>query len=227
MRFASLANQTYVGRVISSALFDNDDTLYKPSGAFKDAIREKSIIYLSRMLGLTRGAVLSERERLAKKYRLASTVVLFALGYGIGTGHEFDRMVSETYLQVDPRDFGVLPDHRLSDMLAGLPIKKSIFTNNPSGFAASILNVLEVSQYFERVVGPSELGFLAKPSRMALLNALRVTRYTADSTILIEDDIASVKTAQRVGLAQVLVGTDDGAAEISIPEIYDLRKILR
>ena len=208
---------------INHAFFDNDGTLYRPSAEFMDAIRDKVIGHISRKLSMPTNEVAAERKRLNDRYGVDSTAMLFLLGHGL----DFAELVNESYMKVDPRKYGLGPDERLSRMLKSIPIPKTIFTNNPSEFAAKILEILEVSDCFEMIISPRELDFTFKPEHGAFSRSLEITGYAPRETIFIDDALASVIAAKKEGMVGLLVGSEDVAADNSIEDIYALAHLLR
>jgi putative hydrolase of the HAD superfamily len=105
-----------------------------------------------------------------------------------------------------PLDEYIQPNPDLDSMLAGIPLRKAVFTNADEGHAKRVLDVLGVGRHFEWIVDVSDFGFNSKPHLSAYQRILDVLNARPSECILVEDSPENLAPAKALGMLAVLVG---------------------
>ena len=175
-------------------VFDNDGTLYRDFGAgeqFQTIFNR----YISEELGIHEDEI-DERVKLLKvKYATDFSLVAIMKEFDVN----FAEVVSNTYLQIDLPSCGVPEaDEQKSEVLARLPGRKVVFTNNPSEYADYVLTRMRLRSHFSDVIGMEEVGFVLKPNISAYQHIQ--DRYPEYSRIIFCDDRKeNLDTAKELG----------------------------
>ena len=98
-------------------VFDNDGTLYACPKDFEKAITDKIIACIARFCSVSTDTVLARRKELFRRYNVHSTLLVF---YYEGIITDVDNFVQNTYLAVDPSDYGIQPNLQLRRVLENL-----------------------------------------------------------------------------------------------------------
>lgn len=200
-------------------VFDNDNTLYSVPKSLENIITEKIILQLQNLLGLSRGETISKRLELRNKYQSETTMAAFALE---GLIVDFKTFIKNTYLSVDPRQFGIKADPTLRIILSSLPGRKYVFTNNPRDYARMISQILGISHFFEEIYGIAEVDFIGKPDKRAFD---KITRLIPQSNqkIFIEDQKTALISAKESGFFTIKIGESaDIDCDLNFLSIYEL-----
>ena len=140
-------------------VFDNDGTLYRDFGAN----RQFQTLF-NKYISDERGIGETEIKRLKTKYATDFSLVAVVKEFGVN----FAEVVRQTYLQIDLEACDVPEsDGQKDEVLAKLPGKKVIFTNNPSAYARLVLGRMGLIKHFSDVIGMEEVGFSLKPEAHA------------------------------------------------------------
>jgi putative hydrolase of the HAD superfamily len=182
-------------------VFDNDDTLYDCPKSFEKAITDKMIARIAELCSCSLEEIQAKRLELFKRYNIRYTLLVF---HREGIIKDVERFIKETYLSVDPRDYGIKSNPQLRKMLKDLEAALYLHTNNPSAFAKKILNVLDVEDLFIKIYGMYENDCYQKPDTRAFQNLLKsvsncqIKRY-------IDNEIPNLITAKQLGFKTILV----------------------
>jgi putative hydrolase of the HAD superfamily len=120
-------------------------------------------------------------------------------------------------------------NERLDRVLAGLQWEKVIFTNAPAQHARQVLQALGVEHHFERIFDVRETGLVGKPDARAFRHVLNALGVDGDACIALDDSIPNLKTAKRLGMVSVLVGSAqrvDGV-DYAISTVEDIADVAR
>ena len=180
--------------------FDLDNTLYPLGNGLWQAIDGQIQAYVSRLLGVP----LDEARRIQKSYwRQYGTTLA-----GLMKEHGAEP---EPYLAF-VHDFDVTPfvhpNKALQALLAALPQHKMIFTNASAQHARNVLASLEVSQFFEKIVGVEATGFVPKPDVRAYECCLAETGANPARSMFLDDMPKNLKPAKAMGMTTVLVNAE-------------------
>ncbi|XZG70918.1 pyrimidine 5'-nucleotidase [Chitinibacteraceae bacterium HSL-7] len=106
--------------------------------------------------------------------------------------HPISRLTAELY-----------PLGALNRVLTQLRGHKVLFTNGPTHYGEAMLGALGVRRHFDLVLGVDRVGYTPKPFASAYRALLREVGVNARDCILVEDSIANLVTARRLGMRTV------------------------
>jgi putative hydrolase of the HAD superfamily len=183
-------------------LFDLDNTLHDASFAIFPAVSANMNTYLARVL--SDGATPASRDvvdatRIAYLKRYGATLL------GMIRHHRVDAadFLARTH------DIGALHDlvrfeRGLEKLLRRLPGRKILLTNAPAGYATKVVRHLGLARSFAHRVSIEDMrvhGQLRpKPSTLMLCRLLRRQHVNPGRCILVEDTLANLRHAKRLGL---------------------------
>lgn len=143
------------------------------------------------------------------------------------------------YYDVDPDDFLAFVhdidlaeylryEPSLDQMLGRLDIRKIIFTNADAPHARRVLSRLGVLRHFESIFDIHFLEFVNKPHQLAYRKVLKEISAQPEECILIEDSLANIIPAGKLGMTTVMVrqGARKNGAHCQIERILDLEPLL-
>jgi putative hydrolase of the HAD superfamily len=116
----------------------------------------------------------------------------------------------------------------LDQMLGRLDLRKIIFTNADASHARRVLSRLGVLRHFESILDIHFLEFVNKPHRQAYLRVLEEISAQPEECILIEDSLANIIPAGKLGMTTVMVsqGIRKNDAHYHIERITDLEPLI-
>jgi len=181
-------------------LFDLDNTLHDASHAVFWRLNGSMTDYIVQHLGLPH----AEADALRVGYwrRYGATLLGLEAHHGVRAAH----FLAETH--VLPGLEGQLrmaPVDRAA--LKRLPGRKFLLTNAPADYAQRVLTTLDLASCFEGVIaieGMRMFGRLRpKPDTRMLRHVLAKLRVPAHRAVLVEDTVANLRSARRLGLRTV------------------------
>jgi len=202
-------------------LFDLDNTLYPPERELFGLIDVRINRFMREQVGIPAEDV----DGLRREYWAAYGVTL----QGLIRHHGVDP---EDYLHY-VHDVDVTArlefDPGLRDMLAALPQRKAVFTNGSSCHADRVLAALGVADQFERVFDIRVANYLPKPNTAPYQAVLAALGSVPEKCTMIEDSRENLRTAKRLGMATVLVGTGDSPdyVDLHLPDVRALGAALQ
>ena len=181
-------------------LFDLDNTLHNASPHIFPHINRSMREYIERHLGVDK----DEATRLRQTYwdRYGATLTGLVRHHGVDPRH----FLHETH-QFDDLPRMVVFERGLQAMLRRLPGRKIIFSNAPRQYTEAILRLAGIRQAFDAVYSIEQLRFRPKPAVSGFLRILRRERLDAKRCIMVEDSLANLVTAKRLGIRTVWVST--------------------
>jgi putative hydrolase of the HAD superfamily len=102
-----------------------------------------------------------------------------------------------------------------------LPGRKIVFSNAPVHYATQVLNVLGIADLFDDLFSIEHTGFRPKPDSYGFLKLFRRNRVRARACIMVEDTLANLKTAKKLGMSTVYVTRARGARPSCTPAYVD------
>ncbi|HAF54035.1 MAG TPA: pyrimidine 5'-nucleotidase [Thauera sp.] len=203
-------------------LFDLDNTLHNASPNIFPHINRSMTRYLEHHLGLT----LDEANSLRMHYwhRYGATL----LGLMRHHGTDPDHFLVETH-RFDRLHEMMVFERALRGMLRRLPGRKIVFSNAPRHYAEAALAVMGIRRLFADVVGIEDLDYQPKPGIRAYRSLLHAQRLRPEQCIMLEDSAVNLRTAKRLGMRTVLVGSGlrtPAYVDLRIPNILALRRQL-
>lgn len=198
--------------------FDLDNTLYPKSSGLMDAIRDRIISYMGKIMGMTDSQICETREYSLKKY--GTTLIGLMELYRIDKQHYLDYvhgLVLEDFLIRDPE---------IVSILNAFPQRKIIFSNADLGHVNRVLDYLQIREVFDHIVDVHVLMPNVKPQPEAFTKALATAGLsTWEGCVFVDDYLPNVLAAENLGIFSVLVdetGEQDHANRItSIKQLKD------
>jgi putative hydrolase of the HAD superfamily len=216
------ARGTARSRWRKSWIFDLDNTLHNASQHIFPHINSAMNAYLQSQLGLDAHAA----AVLRRDYWLKYGATLLGLIRHHGT---------------DPRHF-LWNTHQLPDLarmvvrepllratLTRLPGRKFIFSNAPVHYAGAVLKALAIRDLFDSVFSIERTRFRPKPDAQGFLRVVRSNHLRASRCIMVEDTLANLRTAKKLGMKTVWVSREQRApayVDVKISRLSELRRAL-
>ena len=179
-------------------LFDLDNTLHDATPHIFPHINRSMREYIERHLGVDS----DEATRIRQEYWVRYGATLLGLVRHHGT---------------DPRHF-VRETHRFPDLramlhfdpavraaLKRLPGRKIVFSNAPRHYTEAVLGLTRLDRLVDAVYAVENLRFRPKPDPAAFRTLLRAEGLHPRRCILVEDTLANLVTAKRLGMKTVWV----------------------
>ena len=141
----------------------------------------------------------------------------------------------------DPHHF-LLETHRFPDLarrvvrerllrstLRRLPGRKFVFSNAPVHYAHAVLKVLRITDLFDAVFSIERTRFRPKPDAHGFLRFVRANHVRARRCIMVEDTLANLRTAKKLGMKTVWVSADKRApayVDVKVSSLSELKRAL-
>lgn len=181
-------------------LFDLDNTLHDASNAVFGRLNGSMTDYIEQHLGLPR----PEADALRLHYwrRYGATLLGLERHHGVRAAHFLAQTHTLPGLESDLRM--PAPDR---EALKRLPGRKFLLTNAPAEYAKRVLTALDLASCFEGVIAIEHMRVFGelrpKPDVRSLRVILARLRLPAHRCVLVEDTVANLKSARRLGLRTV------------------------
>ena len=188
-------------------LFDLDNTLHDASYAIFPAISANMNIYIARVLGengMPANQAAVDAARLGYWKRYGATLLGMIRHHGVSAA-DFLHMTHD----LGALDKLVRAEKGLGTLLRRLPGRKILLTNAPTRYSTDVMRHLGLSRHFAHNVAIEHMHvhrqLRPKPSSLMLRRLLRKHGVAARRCILVEDTLANLKSASRLGLRTVWV----------------------
>ena len=191
-------------------LFDLDNTLHDADPHIFPHLNRSMTAYLENHLGLST----EDANRLRMRYwrRYGATLL------GLMRHHDVDpqHFLHETHAFPSLSRM-VLRHPLLRPVLTRLPGRKLVFSNSPVHYSRAVLDLLRVADVFDGIFCIEQTGYQPKPDRRGFLRLLHRHRLVARRCIMVEDNLANLRTAKRLGMQTVWVsGTSRAPAYVDV-----------
>ncbi|HYR25634.1 MAG TPA: pyrimidine 5'-nucleotidase [Aquabacterium sp.] len=181
-------------------LFDLDNTLHDASRAVFGRLNASMTTYIETHLGLPT----HEADALRLHYwrRYGATLLGLEKHHGIRAAH----FLAQTHVLP-----GLEADLHMPKVdraaLMRLPGRKFLLTNAPAAYAKRVLTALDLASCFEGIIAIEAMRVFGdlrpKPDARMLRVLLARHRLPAHRCVLVEDTVANLKSARRLGLRTV------------------------
>lgn len=209
--------------MITTLLFDLDDTLYPPSAGIMGQIRQRILTYIQDQFQLPP----EEADKMRKRYlhTYGTTMRGLQINHGIDPGdylqHVHDFRL-EDYIQANPR---------LDAALRAIPYDKVVFTNASREHAERVLDVLGIRARFSRIVDVRDMEYESKPQPGAYRRICELLNVQPQACLLVEDNVRNLRPAKALGMVTALVHLDgpipDNAADYVIQRIEEIDQVVQ
>lgn len=199
-------------------LFDLDNTLHNATPHIFPHINRAMTAYIERHLGVDS----REATRIRQDYwqRYGATLLGLMRHHGTDPRH----FLRETHQFADLKRMVVFAKPLLH-LLRRLPGRKIIFSNAPRQYAEAILEITGLGHCFDAVYAVENLKFRPKPMASGFRTLLRAERLNPRQCIMVEDSLANLVTAKKLGMRTVWVSADSRRspwADVKLPSLLNL-----
>ena len=181
-------------------LFDLDNTLHNATPHIFPHINRSMRDYIERHLGVDR----YEATRIRQDYWVRYGATLLGLIRHHGTNP--DHFLRETHQFPDLQRMVVF-ERPVIHALRRLPGRKIIFSNAPRHYAKAILDITGLGACFDAVYSVENVRYQPKPMLAGFRTLLRAERLDPRRCIMVEDSLANLVAAKRLGMKTVWVST--------------------
>jgi putative hydrolase of the HAD superfamily len=184
-------------------LFDLDDTLHRATPLIFDRMNRAMTDYVMRHVGLEETAANDLRQEYWRRY--GATM----LGLMRRHGTDPDHFLAATHQFPDMAqliDF----DHAVRRLLRNLPGRKVLVSNAPRHYVRAVLASMRARHLLHAVETIESMRYVPKPARSSLARVLKRHRRGHARVVMIEDNLANLKTARRMGLTTVWISAAPG-----------------
>lgn len=181
-------------------LFDLDNTLHDANPHIFPHINRAMCQYLERHLGLDPAEASKLREHYWVRY--GATLLGLMRHHRIDPGH----FLQETHQFPALKDMLVF-DRSLRYTLRRLPGRKIVFSNAPGHYANAVLALTGLAGIFDSVYAMEDLRYQPKPMLAGFRTLLRSESLAPRQCIMIEDSLANLVSAKKMGMKTVWVST--------------------
>lgn len=192
-------------------IFDLDDTLHNASAHIFPVMNRAMTQYIMDELNLSETAAHHLRQHYWQIYGATLKGLMRHHGtnphHFLHVTHQFENL-PEMVLQVK----------RLRHMLQSLSGRKVVFTNAPQHYAMQVLDLLGIADCFELIFSVEHTKFHAKPSVRGFQRLLKTIRAKASDCIMLEDNLAALMTAKRLGMKTIWI-----SKQLNKPNFVDYR----
>ena len=102
-------------------------------------------------------------------------------------------------------------DHEIKNHLSKIIGNKMIFTNATFNHAEKILNILNIRQYFDKIIDIKDLDYIPKPDINAykiFIKKANIKKFELRKTIFVEDTVKNLIPAKEIGMTTVWMQND-------------------
>jgi putative hydrolase of the HAD superfamily len=192
-------------------IFDLDDTLHDASAHIFPVMNRAMTQYIQDQLELEE----QDAHQLRQHYWTVYGATLKGLmrHHGINPHHFL-----QTTHQFQDLHKMVVQTKGLRHLIKNLPGRKVIFTNAPQNYAMRVLNLLNIGDIFDFIFSVESTKFHAKPSERGFQGLLKKMSVNAKDCIMLEDNLAALMTAKRLGMKTIWV-----SRKLNKPNFVDFR----
>ena len=202
-------------------VFDLDNTLHNASPHIFPHINSAMTAYLQTHLGLDAAAAGELRRHYWQRY--GATLIGLMRHHAIDPEH-FLRATHD----VDDLPAKIVREPALRATLQRLPGRKLVFSNAPAHYAAAVLQALGIADLFDDVFSIEHTGYRPKPDSYGFLRLFHRNRLHADRCVMVEDTLANLQTAKKLGMATVWVARSaktPGYVDVSVRNLMQLPRL--
>ena len=181
-------------------LFDLDNTLHNATPHIFPHINRSMRDYIERHLGVDR----HEATRIRQDYWVRYGATLLGLIRHHGT--DPDHFLRETHQFPDLRRLVVF-ERPVIHALRRLHGRKIIFSNAPRHYAEAILEITGLDACFDAVYSVENVRYQPKPMLAGFRTLLRAEQLDPRRCIMVEDSLANLVAAKKLGMKTVWVST--------------------
>ncbi len=204
-------------------IFDLDNTLHDARPRVFPHVDRAMTAYVQAALGLEEAAANELRARYWRLY--GATILGMMRHHGTDPAH----FLRETHRFPDLQAM-LRKEPGLRATLQRLHGRRVVFSNAPVDYARAVLKLLRIADLFDDVFTIEQTRFRPKPDAYGFLRLMRRNRLAATRCIMVEDTLANLRTAKKLGMRTVWVGRGHNApgyVDVTVRRLNDLRRVGR
>ena len=179
-------------------LFDLDNTLHNATPHIFPHINRSMTAYIVEHLRVDEAEATQIRQHYWQRY--GATLLGLVRHHGTDPNH----FLWHTHQFPDLKRMVVF-ERGLKAMLRRLPGRKIVFSNAPLHYTEAVLELTGIADCFDAVYSVERIRFKPKPAPAGFHHLLRAERLNPRNCIMVEDTLANLKTAKRLGMKTVWV----------------------
>ena len=203
-------------------IFDLDNTLHNARPHIFPHINRAMTAYLQAHLGLDESAAGELRRHYWQRY--GATLLGLMRHHATDPGH----FLWHTH-QFPALDRMLVREPQLRATVRRLPGRKYVFSNSPVHYSRAVLRALGIADLFHDVFSIEQARYRPKPDTYGFLRLCRVNRLKPHRCIMVEDSLANLRTASRLGMKTVWVtrtGRAPDYVDLKISDVAQLPRLL-
>jgi putative hydrolase of the HAD superfamily len=181
-------------------LFDLDNTLHNATPHIFPHINRSMTAYIVEHLRVDEAEATQIRQHYWQRY--GATLLGLIRHHGVDPNH----FLWHTHQFPDLKHMVVF-ERSLKAMLRRLPGRKIVFSNAPLHYTEAVLELTGIAGCFDAVYSVERIRFQPKPAPAGFHHLLRAERLNPRNCIMVEDTLANLATAKRLGMKTVWVST--------------------
>ena len=204
-------------------LFDLDNTLHNASPHIFPHINRSMVEYIRDHLEVDE----DEATRIRQEYWQRYGATLLGMMRHHGTDPQHFLWHTHQFPDLKPM---LVFERGLRAMLRHLPGRKIVFSNAPLRYSQAILELAGISRCFAAIYAVERIRFQPKPAVAGFRYLLRSEHLPAHRCIMVEDSLANLRTAKRLGMQTVWVSSSTrqpAFVDLRLVSILDLRHHLQ
>lgn len=209
--------------MITTLLFDLDNTLYPAESPINKMITERMIQFVMKFLNVSREEALERRKLGLEKY--GSTLFYLRSEENLTDIDEFMNFVHPS-CEVNE----LIPDTNLRDYLISIPLKKAVLTNAPMIHANRVLDFFNIKDLFVGVYDIAFHNYKAKPYPEAYLKTLKAADFELETTLFLDDLPKYIEGFAKIGGQTLLIDQFDKYKDLpynKVNSVYKLKEFLQ
>lgn len=201
-------------------VFDLDNTLHNAAPHIFPHINRAMTAYVQEALGLDEKAASDLRHHYWMRY--GATLLGLIRHHGTDPSH----FLSQTH-QFPDLERMLVREPQLRTTLRRLPGHKYVFSNAPVHYSRAVLRALNIADLFSDVFCIESSRYRPKPHTAGFLRLARVNHLRLSRCIMVEDTLANLRTAKRLGMKTVWVSHTGRAPAYVDARIVSLMQLPR
>ena len=202
-------------------VFDLDNTLHNASPHIFPHLNQAMTRYLQEHLGLDQDGANTLRERYW--FRYGATLQGLVRHHGTDPRH----FLRETH-RFPALEQMVLRERGLRAALTRLRGRKVVYSNAPESYARAVLRLLRIDDLFDTVFSIEGAAYRPKPDAHGFYRLFRDQHLVPGRCVMVEDTVANLKTAKRLGMKTVLVSPSSrrvAGVDLSLRSVLELPRV--
>ena len=181
---------------IDTWIFDLDNTLYSADSGIFQQVHDLMGKFVSGHLNIN----IDEAKKIQKKYYKQHGTTL----RGMMDNHDVDP--DHFLAEVHRLDYSIVgPNHKLNQELIKLKGRKIVYTNANMQHALSVLDRIELTNFFDEIYDIKMANYIPKPDRTPYDQIIKLYDINSESSAMFDDIAKNLVPAKKVGFTSVWI----------------------